>query len=114
LKATSEFSTACLNWSVAKEVSEYPAIFVTNGKTMITLWQTNSDAKEYDRKGSVGLHHFALKVSSEEALNYVFKKVAEYPGVRIEFKPELLHNGLAKHCMIYEPNGIRMEFIWSP
>jgi len=114
LKATSEFFTMCLNWSIARKIPEYPAIFVTNGKTLITLWQTNSDAQDFDLKRNVGLHHFALEVSSEEALDAVFNKAAEFPGVKIEFKPELLRDGPAKHCMIYEPGGIRMEFIWIP
>jgi lactoylglutathione lyase len=34
--------------------------------------------------------------------------------VRVEFAPELLRGGPAKHCMLYEPSGIRVEFIWAP
>ncbi len=114
LKATSEFFISCLNWSTVKEVPEYPAIFVSNGKIMLTLWQINADATNFDHKNNVGLHHFALEVTSEEALNSVFENVSTYPGVKIEFEPELLGNGPAKHCMVYEPGGIRLEFIWSP
>ncbi len=114
LKTTSEFFINCLNWSVVKKIPEYPAIFVTNGKVTLTLWQINGDAANFDHKKNVGLHHFALEIPSEETLNSVFEKVATYPGVTIEFEPELLGNGPAKHCMVYEPSGIRLEFIWSP
>ena len=60
------------------------------------------------------MHHFALKMSSEDVLNSLFHEVKTYPGVIIEFKPELLREGPANHCMIYEPGGIRMDFIWVP
>jgi len=114
LKATTNFFTTCLDWSVTRKDLEYPANFVTNGHIMITLWQTNVGANGFDFRQNVGLHHFALKVSSEDALNDLFNKIKEYPGVSVEFAPELLRDGPAKHCMIYEPGGIRMEFIWAP
>lgn len=56
---------------------------------------------------------FALEVTTEEALHAAYKKVADYPGVKVKFEPELLHDGPAKHCIFYEPSGIRMEFIWA-
>ena len=114
LQATTEFFVKCLGWSVAKEIPEYPATFVTNGKAFITLWQSDYGAKYFDCKGSVGLHHFALEVVNEEALYAAYKKVADYSGVKVEFEPELLRDGPAKHCIFYEPGGIRMEFIWAP
>ena len=114
LKATADFFVDCLGWTVAKEKPEYPAIFVTNGDAFITLWQTDNGATQFDHRGNVGLHHFALKVSTEEALNTLFKQVSDYPGVKIEFAPEMLGEGPARHCMFYEPSGIRMEFIWAP
>lgn len=101
-------------WSIAKEVPEYPAIFVTNGKAFITLWQSENDAKDFDNKKSIGLHHFALAVDTEDALYTTYQKIADYPDVVIEFAPESLGGGPAKHCMFYEPGGIRMEFIWAP
>ncbi len=113
LQETTTFFTDCLGWSIAKEIPEYPAAFVTNGKAFITLWQSDQGANSFDNKASIGLHHFALEVESELALRAAFKKVANYPGVEIEFEPELLHEGPAKHCIFYEPGGIRMEFIWA-
>ena len=114
LQATAKFFTDGLGWSVAREVPEYPAIFVSNGNAFITLWQTDAGASRFDRRKNVGLHHFALRVASEAALDAVFAKASSHPGVRVEFAPELLRGGPAKHCMIYEPSGIRLEFIWAP
>ena len=114
LPASAEFFTDCLGWSVAREVPEYPAIFVTNGSAFVTLWQTENIATPFDRKKNVGLHHFAIKVSSEQALDQIFEKAAAHPRVRVEFAPELLRGGPAKHCMLFEPSGIRVEFIWAP
>lgn len=114
LQATTKFFTDALGWSVAREVPEYPAIFVTNGNAFLTLWQTEKGASPFDRRTNVGLHHVALRVASEDALDAVFKKVSQHAGVRVEFAPELLRGGPAKHCMLYEPGGIRIEFIWAP
>jgi catechol 2,3-dioxygenase-like lactoylglutathione lyase family enzyme len=114
LRATAKFFTDGLGWSVAREVLEYPAIFVTNGNAFVTLWQTEDAASAFDRRRNVGLHHVALRIPSEEALDAVFAKASAHPGVRVEFAPEFLRGGPAKHCMLYEPSGIRVEFIWAP
>jgi len=114
LQATAKFFTGALGWSVARELPEYPAIFVTNGNAFITLWQTEKAASAFDRRKNVGLHHVALRVPSLEALDAVFEKASAHPGVRVEFAPELLRGGPAKHCMLYEPSGLRLEFIWAP
>ena len=114
LRATTGFFIEALGWSVAREVPEYPAIFVTNGNAFVTLWQTQKGATAFDRRKNVGLHHFAMRVASEQALDAIFQKAAQHPGVRVEFAPELLRGGPAKHCMLYEPSGIRVEFIWAP
>jgi len=113
LQATARFFVEGLGWSVAREVPEYPAIFVTNGTAFVTLWQTERDANPFDRRANVGLHHFAVRVPSEDALDAVFERASSHPGVRVEFAPELLRGGPAKHCMLYEPSGIRVEFIWA-
>lgn len=114
LEATTGFFVDCLGWSLVREVPEYPAKFVSNGEAFFTLWQTASDNSPFDRKRQVGLHHVAIKVESEQDLVNVFDKVANHPGVTVEFAPELLRQGPAKHFMVYEPSGIRMEFIWVP
>ena len=114
LKATSEFFVNCLGWKITREILDYPATFVSNGNILITLWQTKEGANDFDRKINVGLHHLALLVASEEELSALYKKVSRYPNIKVEFEPELLRGGSAKHCMFYDPSGIRIEFIWTP
>ena len=114
LNATSQFFTEILQWEVVQEVPDYPAKFVSNGQAFITLWQTEKAATPFNRRENIGLHHFALRVDSEQSLNTLFTKIQSHPDVIIEFPPTLLRDGPAKHCMFYEPGGIRMELIWLP
>jgi catechol-2,3-dioxygenase len=114
LDATTSFFTDCLGWSVVREVPEYPAKFVSNGEALFTLWQTEPDSKPFDRKAHVGLHHVAIQVADEQDLADIYQRVSDFPGVVVEFAPELLRGGPAKHCMVFEPGGIRVEFIWVP
>ncbi|MBN3724455.1 VOC family protein [Burkholderia sp. Ac-20379] len=112
LASTRQFFEQCLGWKVVGERPEYPAAFVSDGHVTLTLWQvTERDALvEFDRKRNVGLHHLALRVASEAALNTVFERVSGWPGARVEFAPEPLGKGTKRHTMIYEPGGIRIEF----
>lgn len=114
LEQTAAFFTDCLGWKVARDVPNYPARFVTDGTNFFTLWQTDKSATPFDRRKNIGLHHVALRVSDEQALNALFEKIQRHPGVKVEFAPQLLGAGPAKHCMFCEPGGIRMEFIWAP
>ena len=114
LDPTTGFFTEALGYEIAREVPDYPARLVTNGNTFITLWQSNEGATEFDRKANVGLHHFALTVDTEESLNALFAKASEHPRVTVDFAPEALGDGPAKHAMVFEPGGIRIEFIYLP
>jgi len=114
LGATANFFTSCLGWSVVREIPEYPAKFVSNGEALFTLWQTDPDSRAFDRRGQVGLHHVAIQVADEENLAGIYQRVSSFPGVVVEFPPELLRDGPAKHCIVFEPGGIRVEFIWVP
>ncbi len=58
------------------------------------------------------LHHLALTVSTQNELDNLATRLADWRGVETEVMPEPLRNGPAKHMMIYEPGGIRLEFIW--
>jgi catechol 2,3-dioxygenase-like lactoylglutathione lyase family enzyme len=108
------FFCEILGWHEVRRVEEYPAIFVTNDEIMFTLWQTSKQAKEFDRRENVGLHHVALSVESEEELSSLYEKLKRLTDISIEFGPELLRSGPAKHMICYEPSGIRIEFIWAP
>ncbi|MEE9338866.1 MAG: VOC family protein [Methylococcaceae bacterium] len=111
LEESASFFVEILGWSELRRDLDYPAIFVTDGILMITLWETKSNLpKTFDRKENVGLHHLALLVESFADLDLVHKTLIEH-GTKIEFSPELLRDGPARHMMCYEPSGIRVEFI---
>ncbi len=109
---TGAFFIDVLGYSQVGEVPDYPAVFLTDGSTMITLWQATdpAGATPFDRKNVIGLHHFALKVENEDALDALHRRLSTTDGVEIEFPPEPL-GGFAKHMMCAIPGGIRTEFI---
>jgi catechol 2,3-dioxygenase-like lactoylglutathione lyase family enzyme len=113
LEESAGFFTSLLGWQEVRRNEDYPAIFVSDGNIMVTLWATKKDpSSPFDRHQNVGLHHVAFHVDTENDLNRIHERLAGN-GVRIEFAPELLRQGPAKHMMCYEPSGIRVEFIWS-
>jgi hypothetical protein len=103
-------------WNLVGERPAYPAAFVSDGHVLLTLWQVTNHDKlvTFDRKTNVGLHHLALRVGSEEALDDIFSRVSGWPGVVPEFAPENLGEGPKRHAMVYEPGGIRLEFDFDP
>ena len=113
VERTRDFFVAALNFTVAGERPDYPAIFVSDGTTLITLWQASDPATAtgFDRKANIGLHHLALKVADEAILTQVYKRVSAYPGVVTEFAPEPIRAGaVTKHFICAIPGGIRLEF----
>lgn len=112
LEESALFFTALLGWEEVRRNNEYPAIFVSDGKVTVTLWAIKENpSNEFNKNKNIGLHHIAFNVSSENDLNNVYKNMLNN-NVNIEFAPELLQDGPAKHMMCYEPSGIRVEFIW--
>jgi len=113
LAATRAFFLDTLGFSQLGEVPDYPAVFLTDGTTMITLWQAADPATavSFDRKNVIGLHHFALKVENADVLATLHHKLSTTDGVEIEFAPESLGGGATQHMMCTIPGGIRMEFI---
>lgn len=113
LVETKKFFVETLGYEQIGDIPDYPAVFLTDGETMITLWQAeNPDiAVPFDRKSVIGLHHFALKVSSRAALDEIHGKLEAVDGCDVEFPPEPLGGGETRHMMCYIPGGIRMEFI---
>jgi len=113
LEATADFFTGLLGWQEVCRNDEYPAIFVSDGSIMVTLWAaTETPAVPFNKNRNIGLHHVAFGVESEAELNSLHRRLADN-GIRIEFAPEPLGQGPAQHMMCYEPSGIRVEFIWS-
>lgn len=112
LEESARFFTSLLGWKEVRRNDDYPAIYVSDGITMVTLWAAKEPAfVEFDRKRNVGLHHVAFRVGSESDLNVIHDRLLSH-GVEIEFAPEQLGPGPAKHMMCYEPSGIRVEFTW--
>lgn len=102
-----------LGYSVVGERPAYPAVFVSDGTVMLTLWQATDPANAipFDRKSIIGLHHVALKVADYAALEALGKTLASTDGVEIEFAPEQLGETPLRHLMCTIPGGIRVEFV---
>ena len=116
LEASKTFFVDALGFAVRGQDPSYPAYFLSNGAMTITLWRTTdpSQATAFNRKTNVGLHHLALRVASFEELDALHAQLAEYPGVVIEFPPELAYGGPSKHMMVREPSGNRIELVHRP
>ncbi len=112
LAQTRAFFVDTLGFSQIGEVPDYPAVFLTDGTTMLTLWQAAdpATATPFDRKNVIGLHHFALRVDAA-ALDGLAETLEAADGVELEFAPEPLGGGPTRHLMCAIPGGIRMEFI---
>ena len=106
------FFVDTLGFSVVAEKPDYPAVFVSDGVTMITLWRATDPAAAtgFDRKNNVGLHHLALTVPAA-ALAEVAASVAAHPGVEVEFGAEPLGASGLQHMMCNIPGGPRIELI---
>ena len=91
LESTCRFFCDCLGWRVVGERPEYPAAFVSDGQQIVTLWRVEApnQAVAFDRRANVGLHHLALAVADRAGLDALYERVASWPGVVVEFAPEL-------------------------
>ena len=78
-----DFFVEALGFRVAAERPDYPAIFVTDGTTLLTWWQVAepAGAAPFDRRANIGLHHLALRVADLDALRTVFARVQNHPGM---------------------------------
>lgn len=110
------FFTQGLRWRQTGGKPEYPAAYVSDGAGVITLWEVRDpqNAVGFERHRNIGLHHLALRVPSETELLDLFARVSAWPGVQVEFAPELSGKGPKVHFMIREPGGCRIEFAWDP
>lgn len=116
LEASAQFFIDLLGWQEVRRDDSYPAIFVSDGTIMLSLWATRQSAADlsvngFNKDTNIGLHHLALQVDSKDLLHEIYSRLLDH-AVHIEFAPELLRDGPAQHMMCYEPSGIRLEFIW--
>jgi lactoylglutathione lyase len=110
------FFVEVLGWQVAGGDPDYPSVFVSDGEMLLTLWQVThpQSAIAFNRKNNVGLHHLAFTVESFDTLNNIYDAARRHQDVVIEFAPELAYGGPAKHMMLREPSGNRLEFTHRP
>lgn len=113
LDAARDFFVDGLAFEKIGEVPDYPAVFLSDGTTMITLWQAEDpqSATPFDRRRVIGLHHLALRVADAAALKILHGQLARRGDVQIEFAPEPLGAGPAEHMMCRIPGNIRLEVI---
>jgi len=114
LDQTDAFFTDCLGWLESGRDNSYPRSAVSDGQLRLTLWQVDHDldVNGFDFRRNVGLHHVAFEVETLTELETIARAVSDYPGVSIEFMPELVGDGPRMHMIFNEPGGIRIEFIW--
>lgn len=113
LEAATNFFCVALGFKEVGGNPAYPSKFVSDGTTLITLWQVADPATAipFDRKTNVGLHHLALGVTDAAALDIVHDRVRAYPGAKVEFAPEPIRAGSSvQHFICAMPGGIRIEF----
>lgn len=112
LDATRAFFIDLLGYREVGAKPDYPAVFVSDGHTLITLWRATDpgSALPFDRHRAIGLHHLALRVAADQ-LDELHRRLADAPGVAVEFAPESLGGGPTRHMMCRIPGGIRVEFI---
>ncbi|MBT8130458.1 MAG: VOC family protein [Gammaproteobacteria bacterium] len=113
LEVSAGFFTEILGWERVGDNPDYPAVFVSDGVVMVTLWRARepSVATGFDKNNNVGLHHLALNVADIDTLDRIYQKLVASVDIAIEFAPEPLREGPAIHMMCREPGGIRIEFI---
>ena len=113
IQSTRNFFIDALGFEQVGEKPAYPAVFVSDGTLMITLWQAENpdSATPFDRRANIGLHHMCLRTGSVENLHALSKSLTERNDVAIEFAPEDMGTSGLQHMMCRIPGNIRVEFI---
>lgn len=115
LQKTVDFFVDCLGWKEVGGKPDYPSKFISDGTSVLTLWQVqNKNPSGFDRRENIGLHHLAFKIPTEEALNALFEDVRNWPGIEVECSPEFSGAGPKVHFFVAEPGGLRLEFAYDP
>lgn len=107
------FFCGLLGFEEVGGVPDYPAIFVSDGAILLTLWRAADPvtARAFDRRANIGLHHLALAVADDAALDEAWQRVRTDPEVVVEVAPGPIRPGSERrHFLIFIPGGIRIEF----
>ena len=107
------FFIDALGFDQVGEVPDYPAVFLSDGTIMITLWQAEdpANAAPFDRRTNIGLHHLALRVGDSSNLERLSAELRQRDDLDIEFSPEGLGDSGIQHMMCRIPGNIRLELI---
>lgn len=108
-----DFFCGLLGFDVVGGVPAYPSIFVSDGAILLTLWRAADplNARAFDRRANIGLHHLSLAVADDAALDKAWEKVSVHPDVIIDAPPGAIRPGSAtRHFLVFIPGGIRIEF----
>ncbi|HNP35391.1 MAG TPA: VOC family protein [Woeseiaceae bacterium] len=110
LSRARNFFIDALRFNQVGEVPDYPAVFLSDGSILITLWQAEDPATAvpFDRRANIGLHHLALRAND---LTGLAAELAARDDVEIEFEPEGLGDTGISHMMCRIPGNIRLELI---
>ena len=113
LSAAQRFFVDALGYQVRGVDPAYPAAFVSDGTTLVALWQVKDRARTvaFDRAQNIGLHHVAIAVAGHAALDALHERIAQRDDAEIEFAPEPLHGGPSRHMMLRIGGGLRIELI---
>ena len=97
LEESAGFFTTLLGWKEVRRDEEYPAIFVSDGSIMLTLWATKEEpVNSFNKNSNVGLHHIAFHVDNENDLNAIHKKLVDNGII------QNINQG--SHCLWYLPD----------
>lgn len=108
-----DFFCGVLGFDEVGGAPDYPAIFVSDGAVLLTLWRAADPltARAFDRRVNIGLHHLSLSVADDAALEVAWQKVSAHPEVVVDHAPGPIRPGAAaRHFLVFIPGGIRLEF----
>ncbi len=111
LDAARDFFINALHFQLLGEDEDYPAAFVSDDVTVITLWAADPNAAQFDRKRHIGLHHAAFRVASIDRLKQLYIELSEWPETEFECDISAPSKGAAaRHFLMRMPGGPRIEF----
>jgi catechol 2,3-dioxygenase-like lactoylglutathione lyase family enzyme len=110
---TRAFFLTTLGFTQCGEMPDYPAVCLTDGTAMVTLWQAEmpASATPFDSRNVIGLHHFSLQVDGVDALEALHDRLKSADEVEVELAPEPVSGGPTMHMTCTIPSGIRIEFV---
>lgn len=107
------FFCGVLGFDEVGGVPAYPAIFVSDGAILLTLWRAADPltARGFDRRANIGLHHLSLAVADDAALDRAWDKVSSHADVVVDAVPGPIRPGSGtRHFLVFIPGGVRIEF----